>query len=196
MTDPVLTLVVLAGFLALMALMHFFKTLDGDLAAAWRTPLVAGVAVGAVLRFAIPPHPLWQGLLLSGAALWARHTGQESEPIEGMVLGSAMGAAAGVPFLLGGGDLEMRMVASLILTGAVAGFGITFAAFHVADRFRQLLWDAVTASLAVGAAYIPSLLAGYGIRDHESLLGVAALLPLVVLIIVFQQWSDVRAELR
>ena len=36
MSDPVLTLVVLAGFLVLMALMYFFKTLDGDLAAAWR----------------------------------------------------------------------------------------------------------------------------------------------------------------
>ena len=196
MTDPVLTLVVLTGFLALMAVMHFFKTLDGDLAAAWRTPFLAGLAAGIVLRLAGAPQPLWLGLLLSAAALWSRHTGHESEPIEGMVMGSAMGAAAALPFLFGGGELDARIAASSILAGAVAGFGITFAAFHVAAKLRQLLLDAVTAAIAVGAASLPAVLAARGIRDQEMLLGVAVLLPLAVLVTVFQQWPDVRAELR
>ena len=196
MTDPILTLVVLAGFLALMALMHFFKTLDGNLSTAWRAPLIAGLAVGSILRFAIPLSPLWLGLLLSVAALWARHTGHESEPIEGMVTGSAMGAAASLPFLLTGSELEPWIAAASILAGAVAGFGITFAAFHVAARPRQLLLDAVTAAVAIGAACVPGLLAGRGIRHQEILLGVVTLLPLAVLVSVFQQWPDIRAELR
>ena len=195
MTDPLLTLVVLAGFLILMALMHFFKTLDGDLAAAWRTPFLAGLAAGIVLRLTGAQGPLFLGLLLSMTALWSRHTGQESEPIEGMVMGSAMGAAAALPLLFGS-DFEARIAASSILAGAVAGFGITFAASHVAAKLRQFLLDGVTAAVAVGAASLPKLLATGGIQDQETLLAVAALLPLAVLVSLFQQWPDVRAELR
>ena len=36
----------------------------------------------------------------------------------------------------------------------------------------------------------------YGIRERDILLTVAAALPLIVVIAVFRQWPDVRAELR
>lgn len=196
MSDPVLTLVVLTGFFALMALLHFLKTLDGDVAAAWRAPIVAGLAVGLILRFLIPMTPLWLGVLLSGAALWARHTGHESEPTEGMVTGSAMGAAAAIPFLLTGSELETWIAPATIVAGAVAGFGITFAAFHVTARMRQLLLDVVTAAVAVGAASLPAILERRGLRHQEILLGAALLPPLTVLVSLFHQWPDIRAELR
>jgi len=80
-----------------------------------------------------------------------------------------------------------------ILAGAVAGYGITFAAFHVAERRRQLVIDAVTAVAAVGVAYLPSLIAG---RDRVVLIAVAAAVPVVIVAAVFRQWPDVRAELR
>ena len=83
-----------------------------------------------------------------------------------------------------------------MLAGAVAGYGITFAVFHVADKRKQIAFDVATAVAAIAVAWLPSLAARYGIRERHILLAVAAALPLIVVIAVFQQWPDVRAELR
>ena len=195
LTDPLYTPVVLAAFFGGMASVHFFKTLDSDLWHAWRNALAAGLLAGAALRLAHMAHPVAFGILLTVAALYARHTGRESEPVEGMVIGSAVGAAAALPFLAGGGD-EPRIAAAAIVAGAVAGYGITFAAFHVADKTKQLAFDAVTAAVAVGAAWLPSLLAAHGVSGRRTLAGAAVLLPLIVIVAVVRQWPDVRAELR
>ena len=187
MADPLLTFIVLLAFLALLALVHFFKTLDADLWHAWRNPFAAGLMIGIALRLLHLPHPIAFGLLLTAAAVYARHTGRESEAIDGMLIGAAMGAAAALPFA------EPRIGTMAILAGAVAGYGITFAAFHVAERRRQLVIDAGTAVAAVGVAYLPSLATG---RDRALLLAVAAAVPVVIVAAVFRQWPDVRAELR
>jgi hypothetical protein len=187
MADPVLTLIVLLAFLAVLALVHFFKTLDADLWHAWRNPFAAGLVIGIALRLLNLPHPIALGLLLTVAAVYARHTGRESEAIDGMLIGAAMGAAAALPFANPG------IAAMAILAGAVAGYGITFAAFHVAERRRQLIIDAVTAGAAIGVAYLPSLAVG---RERAVLVIVASAVPLVIVGAVFHQWPDVRAELR
>jgi hypothetical protein len=190
MSEPLFTTATLAAFLALMALVHFFKTLDADLWHAWRNPIGAGVVIGIALRLLHVSHPVAFGVLLTIAAVWARHTGRESEAVDGMLIGAAMGAVAALPFL------SARAGATAILAGAAAGYGITFAAFHVTERGRQFVIDAVTAAVAVGVAFIPSLLAAYGVPDRVTLIVVAAALPAAVVIAVFHQWPDVRAELR
>ena len=190
LSDPVLTLITLAAFLAATALVHFFKTLDTDLWHAWRNPFAAGLIIGAVLRFIHLPHPAAFGALLTVAAAYARHTGRESEATDGMLIGAAMGAAAALPFL------DPGIAATAILAGAVAGYGITFAAFHVAEKGKQLLIDAMTAIVAIGLAYLPPLLAEHGVRARAALIYVAVLVPVIVVIAVFRQWPDVRAELR
>jgi hypothetical protein len=187
MAEPALTLIVLLAFLAVLAVVHFFKTLDADLWHAWRNPFAAGLLIGIALRLLHFPHPIAFGLLLTFAAVYARHTGRESEAIDGMLIGAAMGAAAALPFA------EARIAAMAILAGAVAGYGITFAAFHVAERRRQLVIDAVTAIAAIGVAYLPSLVRA---RERDVLVGVAALVPLFIVAAIFRQWPDVRAELR
>src|SRR5213593_420750 len=187
MTDTYFTLVALAAFLITSALVHFFKTLDADLWHAWRNPVAAGLVIGVVLRVLHVTHPAAFGLLLTIAAVYARHTGRESEAVDGMLIGAAMGAAAALPFA------EPRIAASAILAGAVAGYGITYAAFHVAERRRQLVIDAVTAVAAVGVAYAPSIVRA---GDRVMLIVVAALVPIAIVIALFRQWPDVRAELR
>src|SRR5439155_14717070 len=94
-----LTTISLLAFLLAMALVHFFKTLDADLWHAWRNPVAAGLVLGGALRVAHFPHPVAFGVLLTIAAVYARHTGRESEAIDGMIIGAAMGAAAALPFL-------------------------------------------------------------------------------------------------
>ncbi|MEK6373119.1 MAG: hypothetical protein AABO58_10520 [Acidobacteriota bacterium] len=187
MTDILYTPTTLLAFLAVLALVHFFKTLDADLWHAWRNPFAAGLVIGIALRLLHLPHPIAFGLLLTFAAVYARHTGRESEAIDGMLIGAAMGAAAALPFA------EPHIAAMAILAGAVAGYGITFAAFHVAERRRQLVIDAVTAIAAVGVAYLPPLVGG---RHRVVLIVVAAAVPLFIVAAVFSQWPDVRAELR
>jgi hypothetical protein len=187
MTDTYFTLIALAAFLLALALVHFFKTLDADLWHAWRNPVAAGLVIGIALRLVHVTHPVAFGILLTVAAVWARHTGRESEAVDGMLIGAAMGAAAALPLM------SPRVAASAILTGAVAGYGITFAAFHVAERRRQLMIDGVTAVVAVGVAYLPSLIAA---PDRTMLIAVAAAIPLFIVIAVFRQWPDIRAELR
>src|SRR5216117_3880893 len=97
MTDTLFTLVALAAFLTLLALVHFFKTLDADLWHAWRNPVAAGIVIGIVLRLAHAAHPIAFGVLLTIAAVYARHTGRESEAVDGMLVGAAMGAVAALP---------------------------------------------------------------------------------------------------
>ena len=195
MSDPVLCIVVYAVFLAAMAAAHFFKTLDNDLGTAWRTALVMGIAVAVVLFLIRALYPVVGGIALTIAALYVRHTGRETEAVDGMIVGSVMGATAAIPFVMTSIH-EAGIIASLMLAGAVAGYGITFAVFHVADKRKQIAFDVATAAAAIVAAWLPSLVTRYGIRERHILLVVATALPLIVVGAVFQQWPDVRAELR
>jgi hypothetical protein len=190
MTDPVLALVLLVcGFTALAAV-HFFKTLDGELWHSWRTPLAAGVAIGVILRLIGTAQPWAIALLLTLGALYVRLTGHESEAVDGMLLGAASGAAAAIP-LMAGSETELRTLAQCMLAGAVAGYGTTFASFHVADKLRQLLIDAATTAVAVVVAYAPQLIG----NDRATAIGAVMVIPLIGAITVFRQWPDVRAEL-
>src|SRR5256885_3456381 len=100
MSDPVLCIVVYAVFLAAMAAAHFFKTLDNDIGTAWRTALAVGLAVAVVLYLAGTRYQLAGGIALTLAALYVRHTGRETEAIDGMIVGSVMGATAAMPFVM------------------------------------------------------------------------------------------------
>jgi hypothetical protein len=195
MSDPVLCIVVYAVFLAAMAAAHFFKTLDNDLGTAWRTAFAIGVAVAVLLFIIRALYPVVGGVALTLAALYVRHTGQETEAIDGMIVGSVMGATAAVPFVMTSIHAP-SIIAALMLAGGVAGYGITFAVFHVADKRRQIAFDVATAAIAILAAWLPSLATRYGIRERHILLAVSAAMPLIVIGAVFRQWPDVRAELR
>ncbi len=195
MSDPVLCMVVYAVFLAAMAGAHFFKTLDNDLGTAWRTALAIGVAVAFVLFLVRALYPVIGGIALTLAALYVRHTGRETEAVDGMLVGSVMGATAAIPFVMTSVH-EAGILASLMLAGAGAGYGITFAVFHVADKRKQIAFDVATAAAAIVVAWLPSLAMRYGIRERYTLITVAAALPLIVVGAVFRQWPDVRAELR
>lgn len=192
MTDDVLALVVLLAFLAAMAAVRFFKTLDGGFWRAAGTPIAAGIIAGLGIAYIPLPRFITAGILITLASLYVRLTGEESEPTDGMILGALSGAAAAAPlvFLLQGG--ELRALSECLLAGAVAGYGITFASLHVADKLRQLILDAVTAVIAVGAAYLPAL----SRSDRETTILTATAIPLIVVITVLKQWPDMRAELR
>src|SRR3954449_7263357 len=191
MSDPVLCIVVYVVFLAAMAAAHFFKTLDNDLGTRWSTAFAAGVVVAVLLFLVRALYPVVGGIALTLAALYVRHTGRETEAVDGMIVGSVMGATATIPFVMTSIH-EAGIIASLMLAGAVAGYGITFAVFHVADKRKQIAFDVATAAAAVGAAWLPSIVARYGISEGKILIAVAAALPLIVVIAVFQQWPDVR----
>src|SRR3954454_454000 len=195
MSDPVLCIVVYAVFLAAMAAAHFFKTLDNDLGTAWRTAFAVGLAVAFLLFLVRALYPVVGGIALTLAALYVRHTGQETAAVDGMIVGSVMGATAAVPFVLTSIHAA-SIIAALMLAGGVAGYGITFAVFHVADKRKQIAFDVVTAAIAMAAAWLPSIAVRYGIRERNILFAVAAALPLLVIIAVFRQWPDLRAELR
>jgi hypothetical protein len=195
MSDPVLCIVVYAVFLAAMAAAHFFKTLDNDLGTAWRTAFLVGLAVAIVLFLVRAVYAVIGGIALTLAALYVRHTGRETEAVDGMIVGSVMGATAAVPFVMTSIHAA-AIIAALMLAGGVAGYGITFAVFHVADKKRQIAFDVATAAIAIAVAWLPSLLTRYGIRERYILLGVATAMPLIVVIAVFRQWPDMRAELR
>jgi hypothetical protein len=198
MTDAVIALILIISFTAVLALVRFFKTVDGDFWRAARTPLVSGLAAGLLLRVLHLPRPMHVvavGVVLTLAALYVRLTGDESEPTDGMILGALCGAAASLPLVLNGGN-ELRAFAECILAGAVAGFGITIAVFHVADKVRQVGLDVVTAAAAIGAAWLVELGRKFGATDLHLSAGAAALIPLLVIITVFKQYPDIRAELR
>jgi hypothetical protein len=190
MTDSVLAIILIVSFVAVAALVRWFKTLDADFFRVAATPLTAGLVCGVLLRFV--QWPLLAGVILTVAALYVRLNGDESEPSDGMLMGALIGAGATVASLFGGGD-ECLHFAGNVLAGSVAGYGITFAALHVADRWRQFLLDAVTAVLAAGAASVPAL---FPVEPRAAALFVAGAVPFLVLVAVFQQWRSVRAELR
>lgn len=191
MTDPVAALVLLSSAFAALVLVWLFRTLDANLWESWRTPLVAGVIAGTLLRLVGFAPPWAIALLLTAAALYVRLTGHESEPVDGMLLGAASGAAAAIPFVIDGGN-ECRTLAECLLAGAVAGFGTTFASFHVTEKLRQLLIDAATMAVAVGVVYVPALLR----RDRLAATAAVVIIPVIAVIAVFRQWPDIRAQLR
>src|SRR6478672_3426281 len=151
MSGGVLALVLVLSLLIAIAAVRFFKTLDGDFWNAAATPILAGAGAGILIRF-VDPIATWRpaliGVVVTMAALYARLTGDESEPADGMLLGAA------IPLVINT-DWELQAFSACVIAGAVAGYGITFAAFHVADKGKQLILDAVTAAVAAGAAYLP-----------------------------------------
>ncbi|HEX2060084.1 MAG TPA: hypothetical protein VHK90_05040 [Thermoanaerobaculia bacterium] len=196
MADPVLALILIVSFFALVTAASYFKTLDGSLWREARIPMIAGVASGALIRFAtFVPAFVAAGAVLTLAALYIRLTGRESEPADGMALGALTGAAAAVPLVLVPRGGELLRFSECILAGAVAGYGITFGLTHVREKLRQAAVDAITAAAAMGAAWLPSLaLPHYGERNVA--MAAAAIVPLLLVLAVFKQWPTVRAELR
>ena len=196
MSDPVIALILVCWMFVAVAAVRFFKTLDSDFWHAAATPVFAGAAGGVLMRFiefGPAARPVVTGLVLTIACLYARLTGEESEPAEGMLLGSLSGAAAAVPLVINT-NWELEAFATCVIAGAVAGSGITFAAFHVADKVKQLALDAVTAAAAIGAAYVPTIVG----REHHMTVGIATAIaiPILGIATVFRQWPDIRAELR
>ena len=183
MTDSVIALLIALSFLIVLAAVRFFKTLDTDFGDAWQTPLVAGALSGVILRVLGTSHPVAIGVVLTAAALYVRLTGDESEPVDGMILGACSGAAAAVPLIIRA-EIPCRELSECILAGAVAGYGITFAV-------RRYWLDVVTAGVAVGVAFVPRFVGGSCTMAWI----VASSVPVIVIIVVFQQWPDVRAEL-
>jgi hypothetical protein len=198
MSDPVLALMLVMALFIAIAVVRFFKTLDSDFWHAAATPLFAGVAAGVLVRLFDPSpalRPVAVGIVVTIAALYSRLTGEESEPADGMLLGAASGAAAALPLVINT-DWELEAFSICVIAGAVAGYGITFAAFHVADKVKQLLLDLITAGIVVGGAHVPMALARAGVRERYLAIGIAAGVPFLALVAVFKQWPDVRAELR
>jgi hypothetical protein len=193
MSDPILAFILIVSFVAALAAASYFKTLDSGLAAESRIPTFAGVLAGVLLRFV--DHPVATGIVLTIVALYVRLTGRESEPADGMTLGAMTGVAAALPLAFTG-ERELLRFAECVLAGAVAGYGITFALTHVRDKLRQAAVDAITAAVAIGAAWAPSLLVRERITERHVALGTAALIPLLIVATVFKQWPVVRGELR
>jgi hypothetical protein len=199
MTEPVLALILIVSFTAIIAITRYVKTLEGDFWDAARIPVIAGVASGLVIRLldASTPrlHAIAIGIILTIAALFVRLTGEESESSDGMLLGALTGASASLALIING-DAELRAFSECTLAGAVAGFGITLAVFHVANKFRQIILDVVTAIAAIATAFIPSLLGRLGVAETNVAFATGALIPVLVMAAAFQQWPDIRAELR
>ena len=189
MTDPVFALVLIVIALGALVAVRSFKTLDGELDA-WTTPLVAGAAGGVLLRLIGTEAPFAIALVLTAVALYVRLTGRESESVDGMLLGAGSGAATAIALVIHS-ESECRTLAECLLAGAITGYGTTVASFHVTDKLRWLIIDAVTGAAAIGAAYLPEL-AG---SDRATAVTVVTLLPLIGIMTVFRQWPDVRAEL-
>ena len=184
-------------FLAVAAV-RFFKTLDSDFWRSAATPVFAGAAGGVLIRLLdLGPasRPVIAGIVLTIAGLYSRLTGEESEPADGMLLGSLSGAAAALPLVINT-DWELEAFATCVIAGAVAGFGITFAAFHVADKVKQLMLDVVTAAIAIGAAYIPTALGRVRVPEIRVAVVTAIIIPVISIVTVFKEWPDIRAELR
>jgi hypothetical protein len=199
MSDPVLALILIVSFFAVVTAASYFKTLDTGLWSDAGVPLIAGLICGILIRFAtFVPHVVAVGLVLTIAALYIRLTGRESEPSDGMTLGAVTGAAAAVPLIVAG-EGELLRLAECVLAGATAGFGITFALTHVRNNLRQAAIDAATAALAIGAAWLPALLlrsSASRFSERHIAIGAAAFVPLLLIATVFKQWPSVRAELR
>jgi len=184
-TDPVLTFALIVAFFVAAAAARWFKTLDADFARAAATPAIAGIVCGVILCW--KSNAIVIGVLMTIAALYVRHIGHEAEPINGMLVGSLIGAAASLPPAIVTGD-ALHLYAQSVLAAAIAGYGITFAAFHVADQARQIVLDGVTLALAIGSGYLP-------IPPRRGAIGVTIAVPLIAVAAVFKQWRSVRGEL-
>ena len=199
MTEPVLALILIVAFTAVIAVTRYIKTLEGDFWGAARIPVIAGAVSGLLIRLVDTStprlHAIAIGVVLTIAALYVRLTGDESEPSDGMLLGGLTGAAASLALIING-DAELRAFSECTLAGAVAGFGITLAVFHVANKFRQIVLDIVTAVAAVAVAFVPALLVRAGVAETQVAFATGGLIPVLVMAAAFQQWPDIRAELR
>src|ERR1041385_8060275 len=197
MTDPVLTFVILAFFFAAIAAARYFKTLDTGFGRAAASPIVSGIASGVaifvIIRFT-DLHAIVTGIVMTLAAIYVRQTGDESEAPEGMLLGALIGASAALPLAFSG-DHELRRFSECAIAGTIAGYGVTFAQFHVTDRARQLLLDLITAVVAVAGAWLPAILERAGFRQRAVAVFVAAAIPLLSAVTVFARWRSVRSEL-
>ena len=194
MADPVLALILIVSFFVALSAASWFRTLDDALWREARVPLIAGGIAGAILHFI--DNAIATGIILTLAAAYVRLTGRESEPTDGMILGAMTGGAAAVPLALLDADNALLHLSSCILAGAVAGYGITFGLTHVRDKLRQLAIDAVTAAIAVGAAWLPAILVRARVAERSIAIAAVAFVPLLVVATVFKQWPAVRAELR
>jgi len=197
MSDPVLALILIVSFLAAAAAVRFFETLDSRFVPVAATPFVAGIIAGVAIRFF--ETSAWRavvtGLVLTAVTLYVRLTGVESEPVDGMLLGGVSGVAAALPLVLSRANAPLAF-AECLLAGSVAGFGITWALDHVADKPRQLAFDSATAVAAVGAAWLPRVAEQAGAPARTIAIIVTSVIPSIVIITVFRQWPDLRAELR
>ena len=198
MSDPVFTLILIAAFSVTLAIARWFKTMETDFGRVARNPILGGIIAGVILRLLEPTgftRIVLTAVLLTLAALYSRLNGDETEPADGMLLGALSGAMAAIPLALHG-DEAFRTFSESVLAGAAAGFGITFAVMHVADKFRQLAWDLVAVAGAIGAAWIPTIAARLGADERRIAIGAASVIPLLTFVTVLKQWPDIRAELR
>jgi hypothetical protein len=189
MSDPVLSFVLIACFIAALATAAYFKTLDFALGRDARIPMVAGVVAGILISFF--SHAIIIGIIFTVAALYVRLTGSESEPSDGMTLGALMGACAAIPLALGG-EQELLRFTQCVLAGAVAGYGITFGLTHVHDKFKQIGIDVLTMLIAIGLAWLATVLP---VRERVMAITSGALVPLILVGTVFKQWPVMTAEL-
>jgi hypothetical protein len=190
-TDAVLALILIAALFAAVAAVRFFRTLD---ALFWRdaaTPMIAGLIAGTLFLF-LYDGPVMFGIAMTLAAFYVRLTGRESEPGDGMLLGSLTGAAAALPLVFSDHDQCLRFT-ECVLAGAIAGYGVTFAAFYVSRRGKQIAIDAVTALAAIGGALGPRFIR---VPDRDLAVATTILIPLVGVIALLKQWRDVAGELR
>jgi hypothetical protein len=197
MTDPVLTFVILAFFFAAIAGARYFKTLDTGFGRAAASPILSGIASGVVIliagRFVSMPVVVI-GIVMTLAAIYVRHTGDESEAPEGMLLGALIGASAALPLAFSG-ENELRHFSECAVAGTIAGYGVTFAQFHITDRARQVILDVITAAVAIAGAWLPSLLEGDGFSQRRVAVLVAVAIPILSATTVFARWRTIRSEL-
>jgi len=197
MTDPVLTFIILAFFFTAIAAARYFKTLDTGFGHAAASSIVSGIASGVVIFVAsryTELNAVVAGIVMTLAAMYVRHTGDESEAPEGMLLGALIGASAALPLAFSG-ENELRHFSECAIAGTIAGYGVTFAQFHVTDRARQLLLDVITAVVAVAGAFLPAIVERAGFRQRPVAIFVAVAIPLLSAVTVFARWRSVRSEL-
>ena len=99
MSDPVLALILIIVFAVVLAMVRYFKTLSPDFSGPARNPVVSGLVGGLILRMIDlngAGRIIATGTILTIAALYARLTGDESEPSDGMLLGALSGTAAAI----------------------------------------------------------------------------------------------------
>src|SRR5262249_54539398 len=153
--------------------------LDTGFGRAAASPILSGIATGIVICVAGRFTGLLAvvtGAAITLAAMYVRHTGDESEAPEGMLLGALIGASAALPLAFTG-ENELRHFSECAIAGTIAGYGVTFAQFHVMDRARQLLLDVITAVAAVAGASLPAIVERAGFRQRSLAISVAVAIP-------------------